>query len=81
MALLMACNDIVFGCSFFERNCHLDVDVLIKKKVLLCSLELPARLHMFTKRTCKFNAKYGQSDYLFSSRPNTQVAEFFTLQA
>lgn len=35
MALPMACNDIAFGCNFFERNCHLDVDVLIKKKSLI----------------------------------------------
>lgn len=30
---------------------------------------------MLSKTTCKFNARYGQADDLFSKRPNIQEAE------
>lgn len=55
MTLVMADNDIAFGSIFSERN-YLDVDIPSKKKntlAFLCSIQLPPRLHMFTKRTFK----------------------------
>ena len=58
-------NDIAFGSIFFERN-YLDVDICAKKerkKAVLSSIQLPPRLHMFTKKTFQIHVKYSQSGF------------------